>query len=138
VVVAAAGSLVAVILVFSTPAVPGIGHFRIELLLLLAIAIIVYRVLSFGTVAIQSIYGALSAYLMIGLMFAAFYAATASLASGPFFTTGAANTRTFQYFRHPQTGRNESSRRLRSDERGRRVGQESSLLGDACCNCRAR
>ena len=95
---AAAGSLVAVILVFTTSAGPGIGHFWIGLLLLMAIAIIVYRVLSFGTVTIQSIYGALSAYLMIGLMFAAFYAATASLASGPFFANGAANTRTLQYF----------------------------------------
>jgi hypothetical protein len=72
--VAAAGSLVAVILVFTTSPGPGIGHFWIGLLLLLAIAVIVYRVLSFGTVAIKSIYGVLSAYLMLGLMFAAFYA----------------------------------------------------------------
>ncbi len=89
VVAAAAGSLVAVVLVFSTSAGPGIGHFWIGLLLLLAIVVIVYRVLSFGTVTIQSIYGALSAYLMLGLMFAAFYAATASLAAGPFFANGA-------------------------------------------------
>lgn len=98
VVAAAAGSLVAIILVYTTSAGSGIGLFWIGLLLLLAIAIIVHRVLSFGTVAIQSIYGVLSAYLMLGLMYAAFYAATASLASGPFFATGAANTRTLQYF----------------------------------------
>lgn len=36
---------------------------------------------------------------MLGLMFSAFYAATASLAAGPFFANGEpANTRTLQYF----------------------------------------
>lgn len=99
VVIAAAGSVVVVVLVFSTQPGPGIGHLWIGLLLLLAIATIVHRVLSFGTVTIQSIYGAVSAYMMIGMMFAAFYAATASLAAGPFFANGApANTRTLQYF----------------------------------------
>ncbi len=58
-----------------------------------------HRLLSLGTVAIQSIYGALSAYLMIGLMFAAFFAATASLAARSFLASGApVNTRTLQYF----------------------------------------
>jgi len=67
--------------------------------LLFAAVIIVSRVLSFGTVTIQSIYGALSAYLIIGLMFAAFYAAIYHLGGHAFFANGQPNTtQTFQYF----------------------------------------
>jgi Ion channel len=52
-----------------------------------------------GTVTIQSIYGVLSAYLVIGLMFAAFYAAIDHLGGGGFFAKGQPdNTQTFQYF----------------------------------------
>ena len=40
-----------------------------------------HRVLIQPSVTIQSIYGALSAYLIIGLMFAAFYAAFQHLGS---------------------------------------------------------
>ena len=47
----------------------------------------------------QSIYGALSAYLVIGLMFAACYSAIQHLGAGHFFAGGEpANTQTFQYF----------------------------------------
>jgi Ion channel len=47
----------------------------------------------------QSIYGALSAYIIIGLMFAAFYAAIEHLGAGHFFANGqTASTQTFQYF----------------------------------------
>jgi hypothetical protein len=69
------------------------------LLLLLTVVLIVRRVLDRPTVTIQSIYGALSAYLIIGLMFAAGYAAIEHLGSGHFFADGQrANTQTFQYF----------------------------------------
>src|SRR5262249_6089772 len=62
-------------------------------------AMIVRRVLGFGTVTMQSIYGALSAYLIIGLMFAAFFAAIYHLSGDPFFAPGEPNnTQTFQYF----------------------------------------
>jgi len=69
------------------------------LILLLAAVLIVSRVLARPTVTVQSIYGALSAYVLIGMMFAAFYAAFEYLGGGGFFAAGQpANTQTFQYF----------------------------------------
>jgi hypothetical protein len=69
------------------------------LMLLLTAVIIVRRVLAWPTVSLQSIYGALSAYLLLGLMFAAFYAGIARLGPGAFFAHHQpANTQTFQYF----------------------------------------
>jgi hypothetical protein len=69
------------------------------LLLLLTAVLIVRRVLARPTVTVQSIYGALSAYIIIGLMFAAFYAAMQHLGAGSFFANGqSGNTQTFQYF----------------------------------------
>jgi voltage-gated potassium channel Kch len=56
-------------------------------------------VLARPTVTVQSIYGALSAYLIIGLMFATFYSAIEHLGGGHFFAHGQpGNTQTFQYF----------------------------------------
>ena len=69
------------------------------LVLLAAAIMIVHRVLTFGTVTLQSIYGAFSAYLVIGLMFAAFFAAIYRFGGDKFFANGEmANTQTFQYF----------------------------------------
>ncbi|MGH3172179.1 MAG: potassium channel family protein [Trebonia sp.] len=69
------------------------------LLLLTAAVMVVRRVLAKPTVTIQSIYGALSAYLIIGLMFASAYAAIDHLSHSDFFAAGQpANTQTFQYF----------------------------------------
>jgi hypothetical protein len=69
------------------------------LLLLFTAVLIVRRVLDRPTVTVQSIYGALSAYLIIGLMFAACYAAIWHLGGAPFFANGQpASTQTFQYF----------------------------------------
>jgi hypothetical protein len=69
------------------------------LMLLVTAGIIVRRVLAQPVVTIQSIYGALSAYLIIGLMFAAVYAAIDHLTATAFFAQGkSANTQTFQYF----------------------------------------
>src|SRR5258708_2706300 len=69
------------------------------LILLFTAVLIVRRVLARPTVTLQSIYGALSAYIIIGLMFAAFYAAFGHLAAGHFFANGeTGNTQTFQYF----------------------------------------
>ena len=60
---------------------------------------IVRRVLARPTVTVQSIYGAISAYLIVGLMFAAFYAAMWHLGVSPFFASGqSASPQTFQYF----------------------------------------
>jgi Ion channel len=61
--------------------------------------LIVRRVLAMPAVTIQSIYGALSAYLVAGLMFASVYAAMAHLGHSPFFADGQpGSTQTFQYF----------------------------------------
>jgi len=68
-------------------------------LLLVTVTLIVRRILSFATVTGQSILGAISAYLIVGLMFAAFYAAIAQLHGGHFFADGRpGNSETFQYF----------------------------------------
>jgi hypothetical protein len=68
-------------------------------MLLLAVILVVRRVLAKPTVTIQSIYGALSAYIIIGLMFAAFYSAIGHLGGGSFFAGGQpASTQTLQYF----------------------------------------
>jgi ion channel len=78
----------------------GIANIWTGLLLLVAAVMIVYRVLSFGTVMLQSIFGAFSAYLVIGLMFASFFAAIYHLSGDQFFVTGEKvyGTQTFQYF----------------------------------------
>jgi Ion channel len=69
------------------------------LLLLMAVIMVVRRVLAKPTVTIQSIYGALSAYLITGLMFAAIYAGMQHLGTSDFFANKQpADTQTFQYF----------------------------------------
>ena len=69
------------------------------LMLLATAALIVRRVLAKPTVTVQSIYGALSAYLVIGLMFAAGYTAIDHLTATAFFANNQpASTQTFQYF----------------------------------------
>jgi hypothetical protein len=69
------------------------------LLLLMSVIMVVRRVLAKRTVTIQSIYGALSAYLIIGLMFASVFAAVDYLSTTDFFANNEpANTQTFQYF----------------------------------------
>jgi hypothetical protein len=69
------------------------------LLLLMAAIMVVRRVLRKRTVTIQSIYGALSAYIILGLMFASGFAAVGHLTTTDFFANNEpANTQTFQYF----------------------------------------
>ena len=68
-------------------------------MLLLTAVLIMRRVLAKPTVTIQSIYGALSAYIIIGLIFAACYSAINHLGGAPFFADHQpANPQTFQYF----------------------------------------
>jgi hypothetical protein len=71
----------------------------IAVVLLGAVVVIVHRVLSFGSVTLDSIFGAVSAYLVLGMMFAAVFGAIDHLSAGQFFTSGQpANNKTFQYF----------------------------------------
>lgn len=96
-----AGSAVALGLALAHPSPVAVGAAQLwtGVVLLAAVAVIVRRVLASTTVTVQSIYGALSAYMIIGLMFAAFYGAMKSLGNGVFFANGQpGDTRTFQYF----------------------------------------
>jgi hypothetical protein len=77
----------------------GVANIWTGLVLLAAVVMIVYRVLAFGTVTLQSIFGAFSAYLIIGLMFASFFAAIYHFSGDVFFANHQpGNTQTFQYF----------------------------------------
>jgi Ion channel len=77
----------------------GIADIWNALMLLLTVVIIVGHVVRLNQVTAQSLYGALSAYMLIGLMFASFFAALGSLVPGPFFADGQpVNSGTLQYF----------------------------------------
>ena len=77
----------------------GIADMWTALVLLAAAVMIVRRVLAFGTVTMQSIYGALSAYLVLGFMFAAVFAAIYHFHGDQFFVVGEkGSTQNFQYF----------------------------------------
>jgi hypothetical protein len=84
---------------FESRTANGIASLWSGLVLLLIVTSIVDRVLRLERVTVQSIYGALSAYLLVGLMFAAWYGALDYLVAEPFFADGQpANTQTLQYF----------------------------------------
>ena len=77
----------------------GIASIWNGLVLLATVVVIINGVLRLERVTAQSIYGALSSYLLIGLMFAGFFAALDYLVSGPFFANGQpSNAQTLQYF----------------------------------------
>jgi len=93
------GSAIAADALTHTRGGAGVADIWRGLVLLLTAVLIVRRVLARPTVTLQSIYGALSAYLIIGLMFAAVYAAIQHLGPATFFAhRQPANTQTFQYF----------------------------------------
>ena len=77
----------------------GILSCWLALVLATTIVVVVLRILHHRVVTGQTIFGALSAYLMIGLFFSAVFTATDRLASGPFFAGGQpATSATIQYF----------------------------------------
>jgi uncharacterized integral membrane protein len=95
------GSAAALVLVRTTTSDPvdGAASAWIALMLLFAVILIVRKVLTGKEVTLQSIFGAISAYLIIGLMFAAIYGAMSKFGSGPFFADGQPESAaTFQYF----------------------------------------
>jgi hypothetical protein len=82
-----------------TPGGEGASDIWKGLMLLLTTSIILRRVLAKPSVTVQSIYGAVSAYLIIGFMFAAFFGALQHLGSQPFFADHEkVTTQTLQYF----------------------------------------
>ena len=95
------GSVIVVALVAASgnKEVRGAASIWTAAMLLLTAVLIVERALRMDTVTIQSIYAALSSYLIIGLMFASIYGAIDGLTTTDFFANGQqANIRTFQYF----------------------------------------
>jgi Ion channel len=95
------GSAAAQTLIQATSASPAAGaaFTWIALMLSFAVILIVRDVLSGKEVTLQSIFGAISAYLVIGLMFAAAYGAMSEFDSAAFFAHGQpASTANFQYF----------------------------------------
>jgi hypothetical protein len=100
VVVTTAGSVAAFVAARSgTAASEGAADLWKALVLLMTAVVVVRRVLAKPAVTIQSIYGALSAYLIVGLMFASCYAAIDQLGGTDFFASNQpANPQTLQYF----------------------------------------
>ena len=69
------------------------------LLLLLTVLVLIRQILLMPTVTLQSIYGAVSAYLIIGMMFAAVYTASYYINGRTFFSGNKlGDPATFQYF----------------------------------------
>jgi hypothetical protein len=92
-------STAALALLLTSETGTGIANIWTSLILLAAALLIVHRVFMFTTVTAQSIYGVLSVYIILGLMFSAFFAAIDHLGGGHFFANGQpATTQTFQYF----------------------------------------
>ncbi len=99
--VATTGSVLLGALVLAHPSagVEGTVNAWKAAVLAFAVVLIVGRVMAQPEVTAQSIYGAVSAYMVIGLMFAACYGAMDSFGGGAFFANGSAgNVQTFQYF----------------------------------------
>lgn len=77
----------------------GVASIWRTFLLLITAAVLIRQILLLPNVTIQSIYGAVSAYLIIGLMFAAVYTAFYYLHGKSFFADHQPGTpSTFQYF----------------------------------------
>jgi hypothetical protein len=100
IIVAVGGSAAAIILALTNAeAGAGVANIWTALILLFSVALIVRRVLVQPEVTVQSIFGAISAYMIIGLMFAAVYGAMYRFGGDTFFAQKAAgNSKTFQYF----------------------------------------
>jgi hypothetical protein len=96
-----AGSVVAAVLQLAAANTPaaGVANLWTALVLLVAIVMIVRRVLARPEITLQSIYGAISAYMILGLMFAAIYSALSHFDGNMFFAHGRrGNAQLFQYF----------------------------------------
>jgi Ion channel len=77
----------------------GVVALWLAAVLLATIAVIVRRLLNHRAVTLQTIFGALSAYLLIGFLFTALYSAVAHLGSAELFAGGQpATSASLQYF----------------------------------------
>jgi hypothetical protein len=101
VVAGTAAALVPIRVSPDTPSGPetGTAFAWIALMLLFAAFLIISEVLTAKDITLQSIFGAISAYLIIGSTFAAVYGAISAFGGGHFFANGQPGTvATFQYF----------------------------------------
>ncbi|KQY47879.1 potassium channel family protein [Cellulomonas sp. Root137] len=97
-VVSALVALVA-LTVLPQPTADGVLDGVVCVILMTALVVILDRILRRTAVTVQSLAGALSAYLIIGMFFASLFGVIDVLTPGPFFASGeAANARSFQYF----------------------------------------
>jgi Ion channel len=96
------GSAAALVLVLTYSSGPGAGTGYLLMAVALAVAavLVLYRVLATQQeVTLQSIFGAISVYMILGFMFAVLYAAINEFGHGDFFAAGEpASMKTFQYF----------------------------------------
>lgn len=95
------GTLAVAVLLLTGAGVIGLGVLDawMSALLLVTVLVIVRRVLTHEVVTVNTILGALSAYLLIGLMFAAIYGALTKLDPTPFFSNNEpAGADVVQYF----------------------------------------
>jgi len=96
--VGSAGSL-AVLLSNPGDDIRGAAALWVALILGATVVLVVRHILRHRVVTLQTIAGALSAYLLIGLMFAEIYTGMSRLGTAPFFANGQApDTATVQYF----------------------------------------
>jgi hypothetical protein len=95
-----AGSvIVAAAVVVSGRLIEGLAALWTATILLLTVSVVVRRVLRHRVVTMQTVFGALSAYLLIGFMFAALFTAAAKLTTTPLFADGEpADPNGIQYF----------------------------------------
>ncbi|NUU17851.1 two pore domain potassium channel family protein [Cellulomonas humilata] len=85
--------------VLPQPVADGVLDAVVCVILMTALVVILDRILRRTAVTVQSLAGALSAYLIIGMFFASLFGVLDVLTPGPFFASGeAANARSFQYF----------------------------------------
>ncbi|ACQ79010.1 Ion transport 2 domain protein [Beutenbergia cavernae DSM 12333] len=77
----------------------GVTDAVIALVLMVTLVLVISRVLAHRRVTVQTIAGALSAYLLIGMLFAAVYGVMTWRSDTPFFASGdVADARSLQYF----------------------------------------
>jgi hypothetical protein len=88
-----------VVVVLPSPTTEGLFAGWVAVVLVTTILVVVRRILRHRAVTMQTIFGALSAYLLIGFFFAAVYAAVSRLGPSPFFAGGQpATPASIQYF----------------------------------------
>jgi hypothetical protein len=108
----------------------GVAGIVAGLVLVATIVVIAIGVVDQGEVNIQSVTGAISIYLLLGMMFVFFYGAMANLGSGDFFAQGTDGTRLIRlYFSYVTLATLGYGDYTPSGDLGRTVAVVEALLG---------